>query len=642
MRRACAAPLSLPPSPFTAPAQHDHPRRHPPPHGLQVRPGGRPLAARDPAPAGTALPDADRELQPARRAGEALRQLAAGRVRQLHRALRLPRAGARARHHRRPRRRHDGDQSVRLLRRALGRALSVRLPAAARGRARAVLRAGDARTAAREVAGRIPRPGTEARDQHRRFPGRSQPATRRPREVSGAPGAGHPVAGSDARARLGILPRLGLAARADRPAPRARGPVRLGLPHPARRRREAARRTGRAGYRLHRSPRLGRGLPPGRGLDRSRPHLRDARRRGPHPARRHCVPLQRRAGHRLHRLLQLGARLRDEGDPHPRGPARHQALLGHAVGRHRRPWARRRPRPRRGRRPADPGRRADVRRDRRHGRAGVELHRALGKEVAARGGARLAAARPVRARQPPLLRPGQVVSRRAGAALGAQPALAARRPAALAERRSHCARSRAIDRAARSGAIRRAARSRAIRRGERRSRRRFRPRARARARARRELRDRGVRRPAAAAADRRRPAGERRRGESPAQGLRRPRTTAAQPGARHGLARRLCPAAPRLPARAPPGGWTGDAGHLALRVAKLGLALAARAPLPPPRRFRPVTACRSPPCRSGSPRRSSRSSHAIPSIRRTTSTTPTSAPRRRNTRDRRRRRGRAR
>ena len=73
----------------------------------------------------------------------------------------------------------------------------------------------------------------------------------------------------------------------------------------------------------------------------------------------------------------------------------------------------------------------------------------------------------------------------------------------------------------------------------------LRPRARARARARRELRDHRVRGPAAAAADRRRPAGERRRGEGPAQGLRRPRATAAQPGARHGLARRLCPAAPR-------------------------------------------------------------------------------------------------
>ena len=98
--------------------------------------------------------------------------------------------------------------------------------------------------------------------------------------------------------------------------------------------------------RLHRSPRLGRGLPSRRGLDRPRSHVRNARRRRPHPARRHGVPVERRAGHRFHRRLQFRARLRDEGDPHPRGSARHQAVLGCAVGGDRRPRTRRRPGPR--------------------------------------------------------------------------------------------------------------------------------------------------------------------------------------------------------------------------------------------------------------------------------------------------------
>ncbi len=144
-RQARARPFV--PRPAFAARPHDHPRRAPSPDPLRVRPGGEPVAARDSPAPGAPLPDADPQLLAARRAGEALRQLAAGRVRQLHRALRLPREGARARHRRRPRRRHDGDQPVRLLRRALGRAFSVRLPAAARRGARA-------RTARRSRPGR--------------------------------------------------------------------------------------------------------------------------------------------------------------------------------------------------------------------------------------------------------------------------------------------------------------------------------------------------------------------------------------------------------------------------------------------------------------------------------------------------------
>ena len=55
----------------------------------------KPVAARDPAAAGAALPHADPRLFAERRAGQALPQLAAGSVRQLGRAARVPRAGRR-------------------------------------------------------------------------------------------------------------------------------------------------------------------------------------------------------------------------------------------------------------------------------------------------------------------------------------------------------------------------------------------------------------------------------------------------------------------------------------------------------------------------------------------------------------------
>ena len=57
-----------------------------------------------------------------------LREPPAGPLRQLAVALRLPRAGHRAEDRGRPRRRHDGLQPLRLLRRGRGRALAVRLP----------------------------------------------------------------------------------------------------------------------------------------------------------------------------------------------------------------------------------------------------------------------------------------------------------------------------------------------------------------------------------------------------------------------------------------------------------------------------------------------------------------------------------
>ena len=101
--------------------------------------------ARHPAASGAALPDPDPVVQPAGRTGRALHQLAAGPVRQLHGTAGVPRTHARARHHRRPRRRHDRRQPVRFLRRGVRRDVPVRVRAAAARRPRAVPQTVDAR-----------------------------------------------------------------------------------------------------------------------------------------------------------------------------------------------------------------------------------------------------------------------------------------------------------------------------------------------------------------------------------------------------------------------------------------------------------------------------------------------------------------
>ena len=111
-------------------------------------------------------------------------------------------------------------------------------------------------------------------------------------------------------------------------------PLRVGLPDPARRRREAARRPAGRGSRLHRSARLGRGLSARRRLDRPRSDLRPARRRRPHPARLHAGA--RRAPRRSP-APSTSARRRVRASTmtraaHLRSPARHQALHRRAVG----------------------------------------------------------------------------------------------------------------------------------------------------------------------------------------------------------------------------------------------------------------------------------------------------------------------
>ena len=81
-----------------------------------------------------------------------------------------------------------------------------------------------------------------------RLPGRDQPAAQPARSVPDPDGAGGPDVRGDADARQRVVPRLGLAAGADPPAPGPGGAVRLGLPDPAQARRQG-RSMGRPGRR---------------------------------------------------------------------------------------------------------------------------------------------------------------------------------------------------------------------------------------------------------------------------------------------------------------------------------------------------------------------------------------------------------
>ena len=158
--------------------------------------------------------------------------------------------------------------------------------------------------------------------------------------------------------------------------------------------RQVARRPVGPDRRLHRPPRLGRGLPARRGLDRPRSDLRPARRRRPHPARlrRRSPRAPRRSpapstsARSTSRTTMAVRRIYESPrvtKPYTEEQWRAIDALGHA----RRRGARQR------RRAADDGRRADVRLDRRHGRRRVE-HR----------GARPAQARARRHAAPPAAR----------------------------------------------------------------------------------------------------------------------------------------------------------------------------------------------------------------------------------------------
>ena len=187
--------------------------------------------------------------------------------------------------------------------------LPVRLSAAARLRARPLPRARAPGPAAGEWLASFRASGYRAGENTVDISGRAQRAAAGRDPLPGAHGARRP----DARRDAGEL----LAARAATPAgcwcrscatsasPRASSPA-IWCSSIA----DVKPLDGPAGTgRLHRSARVGRGLPPRRGLDRPRSHLRSARRRRPHPARRDRVPVQRRAGHGLHRPVRVDPRI---------------------------------------------------------------------------------------------------------------------------------------------------------------------------------------------------------------------------------------------------------------------------------------------------------------------------------------------
>ena len=156
-------------------------------------------------------------------------------------------------------------------------------------------------------------------------------------------------------------------------------------------------------------------------------------RRRPHPARLHARAVERRADRGRGREGRGDILLRHDGDARARDAAHHQALHRRAVGRRCSAVGETIERDiGKADAAAHHGRRADLRVDRRHGRRRVEHAGAGAGEAAAGRRAVPQARRSLRHGAAAAFRPGQVVSRRAAAALGARLPLAQGRRADLA------------------------------------------------------------------------------------------------------------------------------------------------------------------------------------------------------------------
>ncbi len=231
-----------------------------------------------------------------------------------------------------------------------------------------------------------------------------------------------------------IVPGLGVAARVD-PAPDGAGrSLRLGLPGAADVRRRGTGRSVGADSGFHRSARLDRGVHPRRRLDRTGSHVRAVRRRGPHPALGDPAPRVRGADHRRDRTLRGDTGIQQCRHPGARGPARHAAVQRAVVGGDQRPRRTRRRAARRWRRSPHRRWRADLRVDRQSGRCRVDHRGGRPAQAATRlraGGTVERGVGPDRSRA---AQSGQVVPRRTVAALADRPAVASRRATAVARR----------------------------------------------------------------------------------------------------------------------------------------------------------------------------------------------------------------
>ena len=397
---------------------------------LQLRPAGGPRAPGGPAAPGAPLPDTRAQLFDQGHARKALRQLAAGPARQLGRALRLPRQDHRVLGHRRfPRR--PRSRSI--------RSTSSSSPTPRRFRSATtpscattwhLSGAGAGGTAACRLYG----VGPARTENHRQFSGRAESASAGRHPLSDPAGTGRADGGGNAHLEIRLVPRHVVAAGADSAPARIGGALRLRLPDPAQAGSHIARRPRRHHAGLHRPARLDRGLYPRRRLDRPRPDVRPAVRRGAPAGRGDAALPHGRADQRRRRSRRGDVRVRHDRGAGRREAARHAAVRRRSLDCARRARRQGRCRSHRAGRPSHHGRRADLRVDRRLPVGGMEHGRARPDQAQPRRRTDPPAAQAFRAGRAAAFRPGQVVSGRAAAALGLFADLAHGRRSGLAQR----------------------------------------------------------------------------------------------------------------------------------------------------------------------------------------------------------------